>query len=182
MLTQVQIDNIDRVFAVLDLDGNNEITWDDFETVTAGQAKEAGLTVDAPEAQALLAAYRKVWDYVREVADTDNSGGVVKSEFRAGYSTQRLSGPELLDLWAEVANRCFELADRDGDGHLTAEEFGAIYRGAGIADPEVAETAFAEADTDSDHRLDKDEFVANVRGIFTATEDAMKGSRMLRGR
>lgn len=181
MLTQMQIENIDRVFAMLDLSGNGRISWDDFETLTYGIAKEFGLETSSTEVKGLLAAYKNVWDYIREAADLSKDGSVVKIEFQEAHSTQRLSAGELLNKWQVAADRCFNVADRDADGYIDEDALASIYRAGGIADRQVARAAFQAMDVNDDGQIDKAELSANVRGMFIATDESMKGAHLLSG-
>lgn len=181
MLTPTQTERLNRVFAVFDMDGNGGISWDDFETVAGGIADEFGLDLDSAEVKGLLAAYKNVWDYVGEGADLDQDGRVLKAEFVEAHSAQRLSVGELLNRWQVVADRCFDIADRDADGYIDEDAVAGIYRGAGIADGQVARIAFEAMDVDSNGQVDRTEFSANVRGLFIATDESMKGARMLGG-
>lgn len=180
MSDQVRLDNIGRVFTVFDADGDGEITWADFGTKAPAIGREFDLDAESSEVKGLIEAYRGVWDYIRG-ADVDEDGVVLEAEFRQAHTKGRLLIEELLEKWLAATDRCFELADRDGDGYLDETEFAAIYRGAGITDPQVAEIAFAAMDVDGDGRLDRDELRAQVRGLFTATEESAKGARMLAG-
>ncbi len=181
MLTQMQIENIDRVFAMLDLNGNGRIGWDDFGVLTYGIAKEFDLETESVEVQGLLAAYKNVWDYIREAADLDKDGLVAKVEFEEAHSTQRLSAGELLDKWQVAADRCFDVADRDADGYIDEDALASIYRAGGVADRQVARAAFQAMDVNNDGQIDKAELSANVRGMFTAIDESMKGAHLLSG-
>ncbi|MBW4721526.1 EF-hand domain-containing protein [Saccharothrix obliqua] len=182
MSEQLLTANIERVFAVLDLNGDGRVEWADFKTITEAVSREFAVPADAAEPANLLAAYREVWDYVRDVADADSDGAVTKQEFEHAHLSGELSLDAVADLWAAVSDRCFELIDRDGDGHVDQAALAALYRAAEVADAElVAATAFAAMDANSDGHVDKAEFTANVRGVFTATSESMKGAHMLGG-
>jgi Ca2+-binding EF-hand superfamily protein len=181
MLTDMQIENINRVFAMLDLDGDGRIGWKDFEALSYGIAKEFGLETKSTEVQGLLAAYKDVWDYVREAADLDKDGWVAKAEFEEAHSTQHLSAGELLDKWQVAADQCFDVADRDADGYIDEDALASIYRAGGVADRQVARAAFQAMDVSDDGQVNKAELSANVRALFTATDESMKGAQLLSG-
>lgn len=172
------MDNVDRAFAVFDVDGDGVIGWEDFSAAARGVGREFGLGVESPEVRSLVAAYRAVWEYVVG-ADLDSDGVVDRGEFRAAHESGRVSAGGLVEKWLVVSERTFELADRDGDGLLDGSGFAGIYRGAGVTDPQVAAIAFAGMDVDGSGRVDRAEFLANVRGFFTAGDASVKGSRML---
>jgi Ca2+-binding EF-hand superfamily protein len=181
MLTHMQIENIGRVFAMLDLDGNDRINWNDFEKVTYGIAEEFSLETNSTEVQGLLAAYKNVWDYICEAADLNKDSSVAKAEFEEAHSTRHLSTKELLNKWQVASDRCFDAVDRDADGYIDEEALASIYRAAGIADRQVARAAFQAMDVNNNDQVDKNEFSAHVRGIFIATDESMKGAHMLSG-
>ncbi|MBP2182693.1 EF-hand domain-containing protein [Amycolatopsis magusensis] len=179
MLTSTQIENIDRVFAMIDSSGDGRVTWDDFETLTRGIAEELGRDSKSTEIAELSAAYHGVWEYVSAAADLDQDGAVTRDEFRKAHSTQALSAGLLLDKWLVAADRCFDAADRDGHGYLTEDALAGVYRAGGITDRQVASAAFQAMDVNSNGRVDKAEFSANVRGLFEAVDKSMKGARMI---
>jgi Ca2+-binding EF-hand superfamily protein len=181
MLTNMQIENIDRVFAMLDLNRDDKIGWDDFEALTYGIAKEFGLETNSTEVKGLLAAYKNVWDYIREAADINKDDSVGKVEFQEAHSTQRLSVEELLARWQVAADRCFDVADRDADGYIDEDALASIYRAGGVTDRQVARAAFQAMNVNDDGQVDKAELSAHVRGMFTATDESMKGAHLLSG-
>jgi len=180
MSDDLRMDNVDRAFAVFDVDGDGAISWEDFSATARGVGREFGLGVESAEVRGLVEAYRAVWDYVVG-ADLDADGSVSRGEFRAAHESGRLSTGELVERWLVAAGRNFELADRDGDGYLDGSEFAGIYRGSGVTDPQVAAIAFAGMDVDGNGRVDRSEFLTHVRGFFTASDESVKGVRMLSG-
>jgi Ca2+-binding EF-hand superfamily protein len=177
----MQIENINRAFAIFDLNRDGKISWDDFETLIHGAANEFGLEKNSTEITGLLSAYNDIWDYLREAADLDKDGQVVKAEFEKAHSMQRLSAGELLNKWQVVADRVFDMVDRDGDGYIDEDALASIYRTYGIADRQVVGASFQAMDLNNDGQVDKAEFSANIRGLFTATDESMKGAQMLSG-
>ena len=180
MSDQVRLDNIDRVFAILDVDGDGRVSKGDFTSMGAGVAREFGLDEDSPQARQLAEGYEDIWTYIRD-ADLDVDGVVGADEFREAHTSGRVTTEVVVEKWERASRRCFEAADGDGDGYIDLEGFATIYRGAGISDPKVAETAFGAMDVDADGRLDWAELSAHVRGLFTATDESAKGAHMVSG-
>jgi Ca2+-binding EF-hand superfamily protein len=177
----MQIENISRVFTMIDLSGDDRITWNDFETLTQGIARELGLTPDSAEIEGLLAAYKDVWDYLSGAADLDQDDAVTRAEFEKAHATQALTAGALLDRWQVAADRCFEVADRDNDGYIDEDALASVYRACGITDRQVAAAAFQAMDTNDNGQVDKTEFSANVRGLFLAVDESMKGAHLISG-
>lgn len=180
MSGDLRMDNVDRAFAVFDVDGDGVISWGDFDAAARGIGREFGLGVESSEVRALAAAYRELWEYLRG-ADVDVDGVVGREEFRRAHEAGRLTTGGLLARWQVAAERVFDVADRDGDGLLDGSEFAGFYRGAGVVDPQVAAIAFAAMDVDGDGRVDRAELVAHVRGLFTAVDASTKGASLLGG-
>ena len=180
MSEPVLVKNVDRVFAVLDLNSDGLLEWRDFETKVIGISRAFGLTADSPEARGVLAGYQELWHYIRGAADSDRDDAVTKEEFEQAHLARRLSTETVADLWADVANRVFDVVDRDDDGYIDLEGLVVLYLAGDVPEAEhTATIAFASMDADSDGRVDKTEFTANVRGIFTATDESAKGAHML---
>ncbi|NUU24737.1 MAG: hypothetical protein HOV68_25025 [Streptomycetaceae bacterium] len=180
MSEQVRTTNVDRVFAVVDDNGDGHIEWADLAGKSDPIGREFGFTPDAPQVGALRDAYRQLWEYICDGADVDRDGVVTREEFERAHLEERLSTDTIVDLWANASDRCFELMDRDGDGYIGREELATLYRAAGVPGAErVVEVAFAGMDVNSDGRVDQVEFTANVRGLFTATDASSKGAAML---
>lgn len=179
MSDQVQLDNIDRVFAILDRDGDGTISKDDFSSMGGGVAREFGLDAEDPRARRVVEGYEEVWNYICG-ADLDVDGLVDAAEFRKAHTSGRVSTEGLVERWESASRGSFELADADGDGYIDLDGFAGIYRGAGVP-PTAAATAFGEMDTDDDGRLDWAELSAHVRGLFTATDESAKGAHMVSG-
>lgn len=180
MSDRVQRDNIDRVFAILDFDGDGRVSKGDFTSMGRGVAREFGLDEDSPRARRLVEGYEEVWDHLCG-ADADGDGVVGAAEFREAHTSGKVTTEVLVEKWESASRGNFELADADGDGYIDQDEFARIYRGAGIPDRKVAETAFGQMDVDDDGRLDWAELSAHVRGLFTATDESAKGAHMLDG-
>ncbi|ROP35496.1 EF-hand domain-containing protein [Saccharothrix texasensis] len=180
MADRVLLDNIDRVFAILDVDGDGEVGKGDFTSMGAGVAREFGFDEDAPQARSLIAKYEGIWDCVSG-ADLDVDGVVGAAEFREAHTSGRVDTEVVVERWLTATHGNFEVADQDGDGYIDLDAFAAIYRGAGIPDRKVAETAFGAMDVDDDGRLDWNELSAHARGLFTATDESAKGVRMVSG-
>lgn len=179
MSDQVQLDNIDRVFAILDRDGDGGISKDDFSSLGRGVAREFGLDAESPRARRLIEGYEEVWNYICG-ADLDVDGVVDAAEFRKAHTSGRVTAEVLVEKWESASRGNFELADVDGDGYIDLDGFIRIYRGGGV-DPAVAEAAFGAMDVDDDGRLDWGELSANIRGLFTATDESAKGAHMVSG-
>ncbi|GAA3463592.1 EF-hand domain-containing protein [Saccharothrix longispora] len=180
MPDQVLHDNIDRVFAILDADGDGGVRKDDFTSMGRGVAREFGLDEDSPRSRRLVEGYEAVWDYLCG-ADLDVDGVVSPAEFREAHTSGRVTTEVLVEKWESASRQSFEAADADGDGHIDLDGFAGIYRGAGIPDRAVAEAAFGAMDANADGRVDWTELSAHVRGLFTATDDSAKGAHMVSG-
>ncbi|MFT7840261.1 EF-hand domain-containing protein [Saccharothrix sp. BKS2] len=180
MSDRVLHDNIDRVFSILDVDGDGVISRDDFTSMGAGVAGEFGFAVDSPRARGLIAKYEEIWDQLRG-ADLDLDGAVGPEEFREAHTSGQVTTEGLVEKWVSATRGNFEVADRDGDGYLDLDTFAAIYRGAGIPDRRVAEAAFRAMDVDADGRLDWNELSAQARGLFTTSDGSAKGAHMVSG-
>ncbi|RJQ78798.1 EF-hand domain-containing protein [Pseudonocardiaceae bacterium YIM PH 21723] len=180
VLSDLQIDNIARVFTVLDHDGNGRIEWADFELVTTGMARECGRDPESPQVKALLGCYREMWDYLREFADADRDDSVTSAEFRSAYERSEVFATELRNHWARVADAVFTMADVDVDGQLTTDDLLDLYLGAEIPQ-QIAVPGIRSMTREEGGHIDRAAFRDTVCGVFTATRESEPGGSVLKG-
>merc|ERR1719347_2110379 len=160
--------DIDAIFAAGDVDGNEEIDYEEF------------IALMCPSASDIIEKFRAKYKNVNEVKaafkrfDKDGDGSLQKEELSAALKS---SGESYSDV--EV-NAIFSLGDSDGDGEITLEEFIALMSPSASSvvqrisksfkNLNDVKTAFKKIDTDNDGLLSKQEMMASSGNKYDAEE------------
>lgn len=152
-----------RIFAMLDRDGDGAITHTEYLGRVDRAAAAMGRRADDPVVHAARTAHEEVFADM----DADSDGRVTWEEYRdwAGHDAfERSCRPALGSL--------FDVADHNDDGRLTREEFTRL-RVASKNAPADAEQAFDDLDTDGDGYVDRDDYLAGIHDYVTTGASPM---------
>ncbi|MFD7560982.1 EF-hand domain-containing protein [Streptomyces sp. NPDC059835] len=152
-----------RIFAMLDGDGDGVITHTEYLERVDRAAAAMGRGADDPVVRAARAAHEGVFADM----DADHDGRVTFEEYRAwaGHDAfERSCRPALGSL--------FDVADHDGDGRLTREEFTRLRVASRNAQAD-AERAFDGLDTDGDGLVGRDDYLAGIHDYVTTGSSPM---------
>ncbi len=172
---------LDAVFALLDVDADGVITFDDLAALGIRACEQLRIAESA-QAGAILDGYASWWEQLRADYDVDGDGRVSRAEFaqvmlsgdadRQGYYGQRMG--RLVSLFADAL-------DADGDGFIEPTEYLALFGAAPGLDPQMVEAAFERLDADGDGRISREEFQAGVAQAFLSGDQARPGKPNLLG-
>ncbi len=146
------------LFDTLDTDGDQAVTWADYQRLVNRYLSGYGMEASAPRAVAIQEAYESLWGtLVRTSAEVRlNREQFVDAMQEATEDRSRWNTAEA------VAEAVFDLLDGDGDGTISQEEF-LVYAKALGAQEEDARKRFAHVDTDGDGDMSREEFVQSAR-------------------
>jgi Ca2+-binding EF-hand superfamily protein len=136
----------DKLFDLLDHDGNGAIERDDFEQLAADLVKAGTDNPHAPAAEAVFDAYRRAFDRFVAHVDTDGDGVIARDEFHAAMATQSNREARFDDIWGPTCDVEFDNVDVDGDGRLDLAEFASLMAGFGHT-PDSASVTFSRLAT-----------------------------------
>ncbi|MFC3450788.1 EF-hand domain-containing protein [Amycolatopsis speibonae] len=131
----------DKLFDLLDYDGNGTIERDDFEKLAADLIKAGADNPHAPSAEAVAQAYRRAFERFVAHVDTDGDGIIDRDEFHTAMATQADREARFDDIWGPTCDVEFDNVDVNGDGKLDREEFAELMAGFGQT-PATASAAF----------------------------------------
>jgi len=176
MLTQLQIQNFESSFNVLD--HNHDGTIDEMDLAGSAQSTcdALGLTPDSPERAAMMGSYSRLWETIRLAADADDDGRVSHDEYMAAGSAL-IRDDGYLEACAMVSDASFDSVDTDDDGAVSLDEVIHLYVSVGL-DASAASAAFTQVDTNGDGQVSRDEWRTAVVGIYLSDSPEGMGSNM----
>ncbi|TMR92290.1 EF-hand domain-containing protein [Nonomuraea basaltis] len=154
-------ESAERNFNDLDTDGDGFLTSYDYMALAQRRLKQAGVSAETPEGEAVVDAFLNAWDTHVRALDADHDGRISKEEYVLSFESLVRSG-DLGAVLAPISRATFALIDHDGDGWITAEEFGSVWSRPGTD----LTTAFARADADGDGLISVEEYVRARHGLL----------------
>ncbi|MFB9660154.1 EF-hand domain-containing protein [Glycomyces mayteni] len=155
-------------FATFDVDGDGEVTADDFAAMARRVIEEFEVQEGSPAASAILEGARRFFVGLAEAVDADGSGSISESEFVEGAEQRLLDNPEGFDAIARPwVQSVIAIADVDGDGHVSVEEWARALQ-AMAPNEQVAEQDLQSIDRDRDGRITLEEATAAVTEYYTS--------------
>ncbi|WP_338056474.1 EF-hand domain-containing protein [Streptomyces torulosus] len=152
-----------RIFAMLDRDGDGAITHTEYLARVDRAAAAMGRGADDPVVHTARAAHEEVFADM----DADHDGRVTFEEYRtwAGHDAFERSCRTAL-------GSLFDIADHDADGRLTREEFTRLRMASSNAEADAGQ-AFDDLDTDGDGLIDRDDYLAGIHDYVTTGSSPM---------
>lgn len=167
---------LDAIFALLDVDADGVITFDDLAALGIRACEQLRIAGSA-QAGALLDGYASWWEELRAGCDADGDGRVSRAEFaqvmlsaggdRRGFYGQRIG--KLVSLFADAL-------DADGDGFIEPTEYLALFGAAPGLDHQMVEAVFERLDADGDGLISREEFQAGVAHAFLSGDQTFPGT------
>ncbi|MFG2342026.1 EF-hand domain-containing protein [Streptomyces yangpuensis] len=155
-----------RIFAMLDRDGDGAVSRSEYLARVDRAAAAAGRGTDDPVVHAARAAHEAVFADM----DADHDGRVTFEEYRtwAGHDAfERSCRPALGSL--------FDVADHDADGRLTRKEFTRLRMASGNTEADAGQ-AFDDLDSDGDGLIERDDYLAGIHDYVTTGSSPMEAA------
>lgn len=154
-------------FATFDIDGDGQVTAEDFEMMARRVIEEFRVREDSPEGSAILEGARRFFVGLAEATDADRSGSISESEFVEGAEQRLLDNPEGFDAIARPwVQSVVAIADTDRDGHVSVGEWARALQAMG-SNQRVVEQDLQSVDRDRDGRVTLEEATAAVTEYYT---------------
>lgn len=154
-------------FATFDIDGDGQVTAEDFEAMAYRVVEEFQVRQGSSQASAILEGARRFFVGLAEATDADESGSISESEFIEGAERRLLNNPEGFDAIARPwVQSVIAIADVDGDGHVSVEEWGRALKAMGSNERRIEQDLRA-VDRDRDGRVTLEEATTSVTEYYT---------------
>ncbi|MGI5341783.1 EF-hand domain-containing protein [Streptomyces sp. CA-181903] len=153
----------ERVFAMMDADGDRVVTRHDYLSRIDRTVRATGRTEDDPLVVAARAEGARAWGAM----DADGDGRLTFDEYAAWVDAEKFD-----TICRFALGALFDLADADADGALDAGEFTAL-RTALNNSSENAAAAFDALDTDRDGRVSRTAYLAAIRAYVVGESSPM---------
>src|SRR5262245_20697164 len=176
VLTELQIQNFESSFNVLDHNHDGAIDEMDLAGSAQSTCDALGLTPDSPDRAAMMSSFSQLWQTIRLAADADGDGRVSHAEYMDAGSTL-IHNDGYIEACAMVADAYFDTVDTDDDGSVSLDKVTQLSECVGN-DASMAAAAFTQLDTNGDGQVDRDEWRAAVVGIYLSDSPDGMGSNM----
>ncbi|MGK5547562.1 EF-hand domain-containing protein [Streptomyces sp. URMC 127] len=153
----------ERVFAMMDADGDGVITAHDYLSRVDRAVKATARTEDDPLVVTARAEAHKAWGAM----DADGDGKLTFDEYNAWVGADKFD-----NVCRFALGSLFDLADADGDGEVDKAEF-TLLRTALNNSPANAAAAFDALDADGDGRVGRAAYLASIRAYIVGDNSPM---------
>jgi Ca2+-binding EF-hand superfamily protein len=162
-MTPASHERLRQLFESLDVDADGHIERDEWEAPARRILDTLGEPATSPKAQAVIASYQKMWDYLARQAGAGN-GSLTVSQFERVADRCIINSDDagFNDVLRDAVSAVAELFERDAKGAVTEEGFRSWLRAAG-EDASKAREAFRKIDKDHDGDLTVDELMQATR-------------------
>ena len=166
----------EKLFALLDANGDGVIAEDDFELMGGRVLAAVGEERSAAKGKEYADALMTYWRALREIADADGDGRIDKGEFRQALHQ---ASDQFDVLIGPLYRAGFHLADRDDDGLVDRAEFVAIISATGVPEAEAG-VAFDQL-AEHGGQLTKDQLMTAASRYYRDEDPANTASHLLFG-
>jgi Ca2+-binding EF-hand superfamily protein len=164
-------ERLQRHFESLDVDADGHLEPEEWEAPARRMLKALGEPSSSPRAQAVIASYQEMWNYLAGQAGTGIST-LTLAQFEQVIDCHVVN-PDGTDFTRVLRNAISAVAglfDRDAKGAVTPEGFTSWLTAVG-ADTSKAQRTFRQIDVDDDGDLTVDELMQAVRDYHAGNLD-----------
>ena len=177
MATELQIEKLDRAFDHIDADRSGEIERDDLIGLGSRVLLGFGEAPTSNRGKVLLDRFDELWTEIAAYADTDNSGSISPSEFRAAMIAAYIDGQMFDQTFRPATAAIAAICDPDGDGAIQLEQFQILQAAFGTPDDDATATFFL-LDRDSNGSISVDELMLAAHEYYTSADPQAPGNSL----
>ena len=177
MLSETMQKKLTHHFKFQDLDRDNFVTQEDWETAAKKLAETQSLEPDSEGYEDLVKKHVQIWETFWKPADQDEDGKVSLEEFLRLVDQQRGKGTFSLSQIRELFETIFSALDLDNDKHIMLQDYRSFFKAWGV-DENLAKQAFSSLDFSKDGLVSKMMFVQSGATFFTSDDPNDFGNLM----
>ncbi|MFN8489020.1 MAG: hypothetical protein U0350_15645 [Caldilineaceae bacterium] len=178
MLTALQTKKLTNLFNLYDADGNGYLDERDYDRVAQNAAHAIGYQPGTAEYNTLYTAYMGIWQGVRQLADSDNTGQLTLDKFLTGYANLISQKEVFAAVILDMAKTTVEFQDRNKDGKIEEDEHTAYAMAHNISHAAALES-FRRLDRNGDGYLTRAELEKNIEEFFVSDDPEAPGNWLL---
>jgi Ca2+-binding EF-hand superfamily protein len=176
MLSDLQRKKLQLRFALLDTDGDGQITQQDYELLTLRLCAAFGHLPGSPGYERVRNAYLTLWERMRTRMDHDGSGVVTLPQFLESCEKAIIERRDGFQRnLADLADLLFDLVDADENGVIDLAEFTTWMHSYGVG-PRDTVDAFDLLDTDGDGVLSKPDVIDAAEQFYRSADPTVAGN------
>jgi tellurite resistance protein TerC len=173
-LTTDQHAQLNRRFAVLDINHNGAWQQQDYEQQARRVCHAFGHDGDSPACQNVTAAQRGLFTALLAHMDANHDQQITPNEFAASIGQDIADQPGFDAAIRTAASSLLQAADMDGNGVLDSDEYARLTAAYG-ASIQQASQAFRQLDRDHNGVLDVAELTQAIRQFYTSPDPDSPG-------
>lgn len=177
MVTELQIEKLDRAFDHIDADHSGEIERDDLIGLGSRVLLGFGEAPTSSRGKLLLDRFDELWTEIAAHADIDISGSISPAEFRAAMITAYIEGQRFDTTFRPATAAIAGICDPDGDGAIQLEQFQILQSAFGTPTDD-ATAAFCLLDRDHNGSISVDELVLAAHEYYTSADPRAPGNSL----
>ena len=176
MLSEFRTRKLQRLFEVMDMNGDGTLTDADAKVFIDNLANLRDLDRKSPKFEAFRDGFMTYWeDFVRK-SDLDGDRRVTPEEWLV-YHEEMLADRTRFQMTSIVsATMMFMVMDADGDGRISVGEYVQWMRAWNMADGDVNEAIFRKLDRNGDGYLSRQEIVAMTTEFYYSDDPEAPGN------
>jgi Ca2+-binding EF-hand superfamily protein len=177
MVTEMQIEKLDRAFDHIDADRTGEIERDDLIGLGSRVLLGFGEPPTSSNGRQLIDTFDELWSEISAHADSDGSGSITPEEFRTAMIAAYIDGQEFDQTFRPAAEAIAAICDRDGDGAIELEHFQTLQMAFGTPESDAV-LAFHLLDRDHNGSLSVDELLLAAHEYYTSADPQAIGNSL----
>ncbi|HMA37406.1 MAG TPA: EF-hand domain-containing protein [Chloroflexia bacterium] len=174
-MDKLQQKKLERVFRILDQNGDGFLEEVDYTRAGDQVAQNRGLQADSPQYQQMRQRMHDYWEALLARADKNGDQRISREEWMASIEENSAAVEQ---AHSQMIGLLAVLLDRNGDGRITLEDYRLLLHDLGY-EMDQAETVFARIDLNGDGQIDQAELVRLTDEFFHSTDPEAPGNWML---